>query len=426
MENILPLRQRQEITDSWRVKRLENLLPDLMKQAGLDMWIVVSREDNQDPVLSTLIPPVLTGDEAVVLPPTGNRVILVFYMHPDGKVERFHISSLNLAGYYSKREGEQWETLSRLVDELNPERIGINVSENFAHADGLSATEQRLLLNSLGAYAYRTQSAEKLVVAWLEARLKEELEFYPNIINISNNLIAEAFSNEAVTPGVTSVDDVAWWMRQRIRDLGLTAWFRPMVAINRQGQQQMQFSGTIHPGDMLFCDVGINYLGLLTDSQQQAYVLKPGETQAPHGLRQAMRSCNRLQDILAKEFISGRTGNEILAAALARAQAEGIEAFINTHPVGYFGHGPGAAIGVWDKQDGVPGRGDYPLRDDTCYALELCTRQLIPEWDQWMNMNLEETIIFTGGEVIFSPGRRFEFHLIGPGESSGSNPFNHD
>lgn len=414
--SILPLREREKLTDKWREKRLTELLPGLMTETGYDMWIIISREDHQDPVIASLLPPVLTGDGAMVLPPTCSRMILILTRTTQG-IRRQQISGLNLQEYENVwdrgREG-QWECLARIVLENMPRRIGINISEDFPQADGLSFTDHRLLMEALGEFASRTESAEKLAVNWLETRIEEELAAYSGIIDISNAISAEAFSDYVINPGETSAEDVAWHMRRRIRELGLTAWFRPMVGINRQGQAEMQYSGTILPGDMLFCDVGISNLGLLTDSQQQAYVLKPGEHWAPAGLTRAINNCNWLQDIVAAEFSAGRSGNEILASAREQAKAEGLEAYISTHPLGIFGHGPGTAIGVWDKQGGVPGRGEYPLRENTCYALELCTRQQVPEWDnQWVNMNLEETILFTRGSVVFSPGRRTCFHIIG-------------
>lgn len=414
--NIMPLREQESRKNIWREKRLNTLLPVLMKEAGLDMWIVVSREDHQDPVISTLMPPALTGDEAMVLPPTCNRIIVILTLTEAG-IRRQQISALQLKEYENvwDQSGEgQWECLARIVRETRPKRIGINISETFAHADGLSHSQHGMLIKALGEYAALSRSAEQLAVSWLETRIEEELDAYPGLIELSNTIIAEAFSRTVITPGLTSIEDVAWFIRQRIRDLGLSAWFRPMAAINRQGKKNMEYSGVIQAGDMLFCDVGIRYLGLVTDSQQQAYVLRPGESQAPAGLVQAVKNCNRLQDIVAAEFQAGRTGNDILAAALAQCQAEGLQAYISTHPLGYFGHGPGTPVGVWDKQGGVPGRGDLPLRANTCYALELCTVQEIPEWDrQRIAMNLEETIIFTGGKAVFSPGRRTEFHLIG-------------
>lgn len=395
---------------------MKKLLPCLMKNAGLDMWVIVSREDSQDPVITTLLPPALNGDGAMVFPPTCSRIILVISLTEQG-IRYQQISALNYREYEnvwdSGKEG-QWECLVRIVRESNPAGIGIDISDDFPHADGLSATDYRQLVAGLGEFSSRLVSAEKLVVNWLEIRLEDELMAYKEIIEMSNAIIAEAFCAEGITPGETSVDDLSWYMRQRIRDLNLTAWFKPTVAINRQGQEDMEYSGIIQPGDLVFCDLGLSYLGLTTDAQQQAYVLKPGEKQAPVGLVQAIRACNRLQDIVTAEFAVGRSGNEILSSALAQAKAEGIKGYISTHPLGFFGHGPGAPIGVWDKQDGVPGRGDYPLQDNTCYALELCTVQQIPEWgNQWLTLNLEETIIFSEGKVMFSPNRRTGFHLIG-------------
>ncbi|MFB0543357.1 MAG: M24 family metallopeptidase, partial [Candidatus Bathyarchaeia archaeon] len=210
---------------------------------------------------------------------------------------------------------------------------------------------------------------------------------------------------------------VVWWMRQKILDLGLRTWFQPSVSIRAPGQQDSRSEGArklILLGDLLHCDFGIQYLGLATDTQQNAYVLKLGEEDAPEGLKAALGTANRLQDIVVGEFVAGRTGNQILAASLEKSRAEGIKGAVYNHPIGYHGHGAGPTIGLWDKQDGVPGRGDYELFDDTCHAIELNIRQEVQEWGgQEVRMALEEDVVFTGGKVHWLAGRQTKLHLIG-------------
>ncbi len=192
----------------------------------------------------------------------------------------------------------------------------------------------------------------------------------------------------------------------------MTTWFQPSVSIQRS--KDSPYTGNvIHRGDLLHCDIGIIYLRHNTDTQEHAYVLREGEQDCPHGLKDALKLGNRLQDILMAEFKKGRTGNEILTAALAKAKAEGLKAQIYTHPLGYHGHGAGPTIGLWDRQDGVPGKGDYPLFYDTCYAIEINIKRSLPEWGgQEIRIALEQDAAFTKTRIYFLDGRQTRFHLI--------------
>ena len=175
----------------------------------------------------------------------------------------------------------------------------------------------------------------------------------------------------------------------------------------RQGEQVIQ------PGDLLHVDFGITYLGLNTDTQQHAYVLRAGETQARDELIAALARGNRLQEILTAEFKTGRTGNEILLAALEQARRESISATIYTHPLGYHGHAAGPTIGMWDQQQGVPGTGDYPLYPDTAYSIELYAETRIDAWQRTVRIKLEEDAFFDGKAMRYIDGRQTALHLIG-------------
>jgi hypothetical protein len=270
-------------------------------------------------------------------------------------------------------------------------------------------------------YHDRIFPGEDLAVGWLETRTPEEMTVYPTIVKIAQAIIAEGLSERVITPGVTTVEDVEWWYRDRIRGLGLVTWFHPSVSIQRaeSGPRSNDFSDwgsgndVIRPGDLLHVDFGITYLGLNTDTQEHAYVLRPGEADAPAGLRTALATGNRLQDLLTDQFATGRTGNEILASSLSRAASEGIEATIYTHPIGFHGHAAGPAIGMWDKQGGVPGTGDYPLYPNTAFSIELNAAVPIPEWDgQKVRVMLEQDAFFDGANVWYIDGRQTELHLI--------------
>lgn len=408
---ILPLREQAKVTDRWLKERLETILPEIMDREGFDMWIVSCREYNEDPVISSLLPATAMG--------ARRRTILVF-CRTKGGLERLSLSRPGSSGgglytgVWKPEAEDQLEALGRVVRERDPQSIGINTSETFAFGDGLSYIEHGLLSKALGPkYMARAKGAERLAVGWLERRSQAELQAYPGITEIAHGIIAEAFSGRVVHPGITTAEDVGWWMRQRMNDMGLRAWFHSDVSVQRKGEASVSKDEPIIPGDLLHCDMGFHYLGLATDVQQLAYVLKRGECDAPFGLKAVLAAGNRLQDIHAQEYAAGRTGNEILAATLEKAEAENLIPCVYTHPLGFHGHGAGPVIGLYDHQEGVPGRGDYELHENTCYALELNAKARVEEWDgQMVTAALEEDIVFAGGKVHFLAGRQKAFHLI--------------
>lgn len=403
--------------NAWLRARLDTLLPELMARAGLDMWLVIAREYNEDPVIMTLLPqPAMSA---------RRRTILLFYRRPDGSVERLTVSRYAQPGFYDsawqpEQGGAQYAQLAQLIAERDPQQIGINSSTLSAFADGLSQSEYAQLVAALPeTYRARLVSAESLCIGWLERRLPDELAAYPQLVAIGHALIAEAFSRTVIHPGITTTDDVVWWLREAIAARGLQAWFQPTVMIQAHGEPFGPFYGgparraRIMPGDLLHCDVGFHYLGLATDQQQHAYVLRPGESEASAGLQAALAAGNRLQEILIDAMRPGKTGNAVLAQTLARARAEGLDPMVYTHPLGYHGHAAGPTIGLWDQQDGVPGLGDYPLYDDTCYSIELNVAAPVAEWgDQVVRIMLEEDAVLSGGRVQWLHGRQTALHLV--------------
>jgi Xaa-Pro aminopeptidase len=423
----LPLREQADVRDRWLTQRLLDLLPALMDRAGIDLWLVIGREYNEDPVLATLLPATWLS--------ARRRTMLVLHRSDDGvtaaAVSRYPVGQFLPAWSPDEAPGlpaeeSQWAAVRRIVEQADPRRIGIDVSETFALADGLSHTEHRLLVAALGPYADRLVSAEDLVVGWLETRLPEEIRALHSLNRLVHAVIAEAYSPAVLTAGTTTALDLAWWFRRRFHDLGVEPWFQPTVSLQRAGVPLVEERGTllpavpydavIEPGDLVHCDVGLSSLGLRTDTQRNGYVLRPGETDAPAGLREALRTGNRMQDLTTAALRVGRTGNEVLAAARAAAAAEGIDGDVYSHPVGFHGHGAGPAIGLWDEQDGVPGAGDYPVQPDTVYALELAVRRPVPGWGgQCVRMGLEQGIALTRDGVEYLDGRQTELILIPPG-----------
>ena len=329
-----------------------------MRREGIDMWVLVAREYNEDPVLLTMLPATWQSSR--------RTTILVFFDPGNGEpVERLAVARYNIGFFETQwnpeEQPDQWARFGEIVEEKNPQTIAVNYSDDFALADGISHTDFTLLRNSLSSEMQnRIVSAENLAIGWLETRSGKEKGVYRQINRIAHQIVAEGLSERVITPGVTTTEDVQWWYRDRIRDLNLTAWFHPSVSVQREEEPEEDgdFSSSagetiILPGDLVHIDLGIEYLRLSTDTQRNAYVLKQGESVAPQGLRDALATGNRLQDILTDQFETGRTGNEILAAALERAESEGIEATIYTHPIGYHGHAAGPTIGLWDQQGGV-------------------------------------------------------------------------
>jgi hypothetical protein len=415
---VLPERARVEAVNKALKDRLDTLLPRLMREAGIDMWLVINREYAEDPVYLTLVPePVFAA---------RRTTMLVFFDRGAEKgVERLTVSRYPLRGYYDAVwEGgdldQQWTRLSEVIRERNPKRIGVNVSRDWPFADGLTHGLHERLMQSLDEpNRGRVTSAENLVVRWLETRTATELESYPQVVALARSVITEAFSSKVITPGVTTTDDVAWYIRQRYTDLGLPIWFMPYVNIQRPGlkcEATTDFcgeSGVILRGDVLHTDVGITYLRLNTDTQEMGYVLKIGENDAPEGLRKALATGNRWQDILTSNFVSGRTGNEVLAATRATAQKEAIASSTYTHPVGFHGHAAGPTIGMWDNQGPTRVQGDWPLRPSTGYAIEGNVKAAVPEWNgQLVQIKLEQSAMFDGKRVHYLAGRQTAWHLV--------------
>lgn len=414
----LNMKERAETIDRWLSDRIDNILPGLMSRHDVDMWIISAREYNEDPVIKTFLPSTWLA--------ARRRTILVLYKPSDADsvealaVARYDVGTRFKRAWTPEEQPDQWARLNEIIRERNPKTIAINQSSLFATADGLTHTEYEHMRAALDQkFHSRLMSSEMLTAAWLETRTEEEMKVYPRIVRMAHAIIAEGFSDAVIQPGITTTSDVQWWYRDRIRDLGLITWFHPSVSIQRKGSgRDGDFSGradgnTIQPGDLLHVDFGITYLRLNTDTQQHAYVLRPGETQAPAGIVKGLATGNRLQDILTGNFEEGRSGNDILLASLEQAGQEGIVATIYTHPIGYHGHGTGPTIGLWDQQGGVPGRGDYPLNANTAHSIELNARVTIPEWDdQEIRIMLEEDAFFDGDAVWYIDGRQTEIMLI--------------
>ena len=418
---VLSDREQSRVVDEILTERFNTLLPMLMERTGIDMWVIIAREYNEDPVLKTMLPSTWLS--------ARRTTMLVFFQDPKSKqVEKLAIARYNVgdaikASWDMQKFPDQWDALADIIKTRNPKKIGINTSASFGHADGLVYTHQQQLMSKLSKEQQaRVVSAEPLAVGWLETRTEREMQVYTQLVRISHDIIKEGFSDKVVTPGITTTDDLVWWFRQKVTDLGLTTWFHPSVAIQRSDSSSFEhlrsFSDrpkddVVRPGDLLHVDFGITYLRLNTDIQQHAYVVLPGENEVPASIKKAFANANRLQDILTSQYKTGKTGNEILLSALSQAKSEGIVPSIYTHPLGLHGHAAGPTIGMWDMQRGVPGSGDYKLFPNTAYSIELNASTDIPEWKKSIRIMLEEDGFYDGKAFRYIQGRQKEIYLIG-------------
>ncbi|MEE4205017.1 MAG: M24 family metallopeptidase [Erythrobacter sp.] len=408
----LPLRERAEIIDAVLAERLDTVLPQAMREEGIDMWVLMAREYFEEPVVASML-------DAKSMH-ARRRTILVLYDPGDGQpIERLTVSRYGLAGLFEPawdpdEQPDQWQAVAELIAARDPQRIAINTSDLTAFADGMTLSQYRAMAERLPEeYRKRIVPGETLALRWLETRTKREMELYPAIVALARNFIGEALSRKVITPGETTAADVEWWYREKLSGLGIAPWFHPSIGIQREGAEGMlRGDVVIEPGDLLWTDFGITYLRLNTDTQHLAYVLKPGETEAPEGLRRGLANSNRVQDILMEDFAVGLPGNAVLASARERALAEGLEPSIYSHPIGLHGHGAGSAIGFWDNQGPDP-RGEYRLRADTAWSIELTSYAAVPEWGgQRVDFRTEEDAFFDGKSVRFLDGRQTELTLI--------------
>jgi Xaa-Pro aminopeptidase len=417
-QHVLSLKERAVVIDQIQKDRLDNLLPQLMDDNGIDLWVLITREYNEDPVVKTLLPPTWLN--------ARRQTILVFSKNKNAEgitsaaITRYPFGKLIPSIWDKEKQPSQWQALADYIISKDPKNIGINTSKSFALADGLVKTDYDALMHVLPeAYKSKVVSAEQLAIGWIESRTEREMELYEDLVAITHQIIAEAFSSKVITPGETTTDDVVWWLREKVLSLGLDTWFHPTVDVQRANDSDLYAFDSkskfdiIQPGDLVHCDFGISYLSLNTDCQELAYVLKPGEKQAPDFLVDALAQGNRVQDIFTNNFKTGVSGNVILKKSLEQGRAEGLRPQIYTHPLGTYGHSAGTTLGMWDSQNGVAVNGDYPLHQNTSYAIELNTSVYIPEWKKDIRIMLEEAGFYGSNGFRYINKRQEKLLLIG-------------
>ena len=403
---LFPLREQAQLNLQILQERLEMVLPWAMEQSAIDFWIIAARENCMDPILKTLY----TWD----MPDVRRIGILAFHRNQKGTVRMMMMGphSAEMTGVYEKVQTPDetvWETLARIVRECAPQKIAVNRSRTDGFFDGLSSTAYDELREALGADAEKLCSSDALAMRWLQRVTPLEKKTLQALLELTHDLIAYAFSKQVIEVGKTTTTDLEWFIRDVIKGLGFNYWFGPDVDLQRQGSNNSKMSNeVIQPGDLLHCDVGINspYVQLHTDVQRVAYVLKDGETDAPHELKELLAKGNRLQDIVSGQIKTAKTGNDALLNSVTIAQDEGLKPMVYTHPIGTFGHGAGPHIGRYDKQEFIPVAGERSIEKQTCFALELNVSEKLKVWDnQQVFMYLEE-VIHTNQAVEFVNGRQ--------------------
>ncbi len=412
---ILTQRDQARVIDELLDDRLRTVLPALMRREGFDMWVVISREYNEDPVIRTMLPATWHAARRTTM-------LIAFDRGSDKEIEFLAVSRYDVGKMFKRAwdpdtNPDQWAQLGKIIAERNPKKIGINKAPSWGHADGLTSNDYDNLIKVLPKNLHqKVASAENLSVSWLETRTEKEMAIYQQICRIAHDIIQEGFSDKVIQPGVTTTEDVVWWYRERIKELKLDTWFHPSVSIQRNEPEAITSKRpqpqVMQPGDFLHVDFGITYLRLNTDTQQHAYILKAGETEVPEFLKDAFATGNRLQDLLTGNFKEGRTGNQILKATREQAIAEGITPSIYTHPIGFHGHAAGTTIGMWDMQGGVPFTGDYPMHYKTAYSIELNCTVNISGWKKDIRIQLEEDGYFDETGFRYIDGRQREIISI--------------
>lgn len=413
---VLPMRQRTEVTNRFLAKRLQTVLPEAIRKADIDMWLVICQEDNLDPVFESMIPmdtwcPIL-------------QILVFFDKGPEEGIERINVSMTDTKDLYAtpwsgrRHHSEQWALLRRIVEERDPKRIGINVGRVQWAAGGLTHNLYKQLVEALPpTYVDRLVSAEPCATKWLATLIDEEVSSYEHVVDVAHALIAECYSRGTIVPGITTVKDLEWHYWQRCADLGLEIAFKPSFYPIRR-VSAMQLYGGVDPvlraGDLVRCDVGIKYLGLISDHQEWVYVLRPGENDAPEGLKALMEQANRLQDVFMSQFRQGLTGDQLLHNILEKARQEGIpNPRVYSHSLGRLLHEPGPLIGLPWEQERNAGRGDVQLEPNNAFTMELSVEGAVPEWDgESLRFALEEDVVFTESGCRLIGKRQKAFFLV--------------
>ncbi|MFN0139362.1 MAG: M24 family metallopeptidase [Pyrinomonadaceae bacterium] len=415
MPKLLDQRQQMDVREQWLMKRLGSLLLPMMKRHGIEMWLVVNEEFNSDPVTEHIVPPI---------PIVGRRDIFIF-IDQGQRIERIAMLRYDeerLRNHYRfvmPARDKFGEELRKIVDARNPKSIALNMGGTRGQQSGLSHDSYRFLADALGAENEKKfVSAANFLTEFFDTRLPEEFVEYEKAVLATDIITRRAFSSEVITPGKTTVGDVRWWMLEQVNKLGLSVWFQPDLRIQRKRTETGntgQFLSTakeaevIQRGDLIHVDFGLNYMGLSTDWQKHAYILNAGESDAPAGLKAALKNTNKLQDALFSLARVGMTGAEVYQQTMAEMKSQNIEAMIYSHPLGTHGHGLGPSIDF----RGTVGGGGNRILPGSYMSIELNTSTIVPEWgDQKVTIMAEDDAVMTPSGYKFIRPRQTELYII--------------
>lgn len=414
---LLDWSEQIEVREAWLQKRHAMLLP-MMRRHGIDMWIVINEEFHDDPLTEYVAPP---------RPYTGRRDVFVFVDAGDEGLRK-----VAATGYWEETVARFFESpvdprssgevLKELYETYRPAAVGLGIGGSRGMTRSLTYDSYQFLAEAMGRDAERRfVSAAGLIEEYLATRLPEEFEHYERLVALTERITRRALSDEVVQPGVTTVGDVRNFMYDAMWTNGVTTWFQPDLRVQRQGMEQVGSRGflavaeeatVIQPGDLVHIDFGISYMGLDSDWQKMAYVLRPDETDAPDGLKAAMANTNALQDaLMLRASRPGKTAGEAYEATMAEMEEHGIVAQIYSHPLGNHGHGVGASIDFRSAGREDAATGD--LVEGSYISIELNTKTAVPEWDgQEVYVMQEDPAYLTADGWRFFRPRQEEFYLI--------------
>ncbi|HUL35151.1 MAG TPA: M24 family metallopeptidase [Candidatus Eisenbacteria bacterium] len=417
MPPVLPWSQQISVREGWLTKHHALLLP-MMRKHNVSMWIVVNEEFHNDPLTEYIAPPRIY---------TGNRDIFVFVDAGDQGLKKFAVTGYaeeSLKQFFDTPEDPRppKEALKALYDKYQPKTIALGIDGSRGVTRSLTLSSYKFLAGAMGPGAEKhfVPTAD-LIEDYLSTRIPDEFDTYAQMVEATEILTRRALSNEVITPGKTRVGDVRRWLYDQLWQNHFTTWFQPDVRLQRRGltsQMSRGFLGVapeewvIERGDLLHIDFGITYMGLNTDWQKMAYILKEGESAPPPGLIAAMAKTNALQDAVTRAARPGKTAGEVYLEAMAEMKAKGIEAQIYSHPIGAQGHGLGPSIDYRSgERKGM--EAEKPLVIGTYLSVELNTASGIPEWSGQKVFVMEEddAYLTEEGYKFFRP-RQTAFYLI--------------
>lgn len=396
----------QEAMRRWRkMNQVRNdkfdlVLPEVMRENNIAMWIVTNREGNLDPLYSDM------GEGYV-----GGNAYYIFTDTGDDHIER---AALGVGGYLLKEGGAydyfgSADELKTFVTSRDPKTIGLNISKNFGGADGLTYSAYLELAEILGEkYVKRFVAAEKLVSDFRSRRVASEIAIYGEAGELSYTIAEKAFSNEVITPGVTTLEDVAWWMKEQQfkNNLGSSFGMPSVYITGPDGVEATSNDRIIQRGDVLMIDWGVGLMNMFTDMKRIAYVLKEGETKVPEGIQNAFDQGIKVRDVIKKTIkpgVTAQNAEDAVYAALINAGFNKMKGFnkytaldktdviIGCHSVGNWGHGIGPSIAFFN-----PVRLGYELKPSNLISIELFAYTKIPEWGgKKLRVPLEDDAVIT-------------------------------